>query len=97
MSGIEHLVEQHIREYESRQKHVDELIERAHGHAGDTEGSTELSDIKQQRDKLSGELEKLKRRALSDWERSEIEQAGPLGIWSALAQQLEKLVERLER
>jgi len=45
MSGIEHLVEQHIREYESRQKHVDELIERAHGgadqHVGKTPGQTD--------------------------------------------------------
>jgi hypothetical protein len=30
MTTKEHLVEQHIREYESRLKHIDELYERAH-------------------------------------------------------------------
>ena len=30
MSNIEHLIEQHVREYESRLRHIDELYQRAH-------------------------------------------------------------------
>lgn len=95
MSGIEHLVEQHIREYESRQRHVDELIERAHKGVG--KAGEELADIRQTHDKLSGELEELKARPITDWKADEIKESGPMGILYALAQKLESLVEKLEK
>ena len=36
MSNTEHLIEQHIREYESRMRHIDELYQRAHQAAAET-------------------------------------------------------------
>ncbi|MGD9000691.1 MAG: hypothetical protein PVF75_09770, partial [Granulosicoccaceae bacterium] len=96
---IEKLVDQHIREYESRRKHIDELLERASkGEAAKApEISAELADIMTKRDKLASQFEELRLKSLADWQEEGIERAGPMGIWDALAQQLEKLLERLER
>ena len=33
----------------------------------------------------------------ADWETQEIESAGPMGVWDAVAIQAEHLVERMER
>lgn len=99
MTNTERLVEQHFREYESRLKHVDELLERAHK-AAEKEPSAvseELAALKEDRDKFAAYLEELRLKSLQDWREEEIEKAGPMGIWDALAQQLEKLVERVER
>jgi predicted component of type VI protein secretion system len=99
MTGIEHLVEQHILEYESRLKHVDELLERAHK-AVEKEPSPvseELAALKEEREKFAAHLEELRLKSLQDWREEEIEKAGPMGVWDALAQQLEKLVERFEK
>ena len=43
------------------------------------------------------QLEELRLKSLANWREEEIEKAGPMGIWDALAQQIEKLVERLEK
>ena len=40
MTTKEQLIEQHIREYESRLKHIDELFERAHEAAGQPEDTS---------------------------------------------------------
>ena len=50
-----------------------------------------------EREELAGHLERMRLRSLEDWQEKEIELSGPMGIWDAVAQQLEKLVERLER
>jgi len=34
---------------------------------------------------------------LEDWKEDIIEKRGPMGIWDSVAQQLEKLVEKLEK
>jgi hypothetical protein len=39
----------------------------------------------------------MKGRDPSDWRAEEIGQAGPMGIWDALAEQLETLVEKLTK
>ncbi|MCP5015186.1 MAG: hypothetical protein GY938_07865 [Ketobacter sp.] len=49
------------------------------------------------RDKLASHIDELRLRSLDDWKKEEIEKAGPMGIWDAVAQQLEKLIERIER
>ena len=101
MHEINKLVQQHIREHELHLTHVDELLDRAHEAAakGDhpPDLSQQLTGLKQERDKLSGHLDALRSKAPEDWRTEEIEKAGPMGIWDALAQQLEKLVERIER
>ena len=99
MPHIEDLVEQHIKEHESRLKHIDELLLRARKNTDheQPESGAELEKLIAQRDELAGQLDKMRLRPGNDWNEKEIELAGPMGIWDAVAQQLEKLVERLER
>ena len=101
MKHIYQLVEEHIREHESRLTHMDELLERARNEAGerteDSETKTQLADLELKRDMLASHIDKLKLKSLDDWRKEEIDKAGPMGIWDAVAQQLEKLVERVER
>jgi len=54
-------------------------------------------ELANRRDPLAGQLDALKLRDPSDWQEEEIEKAGPMGIWDAVAEQAEKLVERLEK
>ncbi|MDH5356626.1 MAG: hypothetical protein OEY09_19445 [Gammaproteobacteria bacterium] len=97
----EQLVEQHIREYDARQKHVDELIaqakEAARDLAKDHTAKTELAQIQGQHAELLQQTEELKRMPLEHWREEMIQSAGPMAIWDMLAQQLEDLVERMER
>ena len=99
MTSTEKLVEQHILEYESRRKHIDELLEKAHaaGAAKAPEVSAELADIMAKRDELAAHLEEMRIKSLANWQEEEIEKAGPMAVWDAVAQQLEKLLERFER
>ncbi len=101
MTEITHLIEQHILEHESRRQHIDELLERVgkktRGTAVGQEISAELEGLTQERDKLVGRLDEFKQKSAEEWEKEELEKAGPMGIWDAVAQQLEKLVERIER
>lgn len=97
MTGLDRQIEQHIREYESRLRHVDELLERAHHHKPPAEVAKELEEARHEREKMAAHLDELRRKPPEHWQEEEIESAGPMGIWDAVAQQLEKLVERLER
>jgi len=98
MTNIENLVEQHVAEYESRLKHMDELTQRASGAVGaGQELDSELQALIKERDRLSNHVEQMKLRSLDDWDKEELSMAGPMGVWDAVAQQMEKLVERLER
>lgn len=100
MTDINHMMQQNVIEYESRLKHFDNLIERAHKGVGKNPEHAEIRDslerLKQERDRFSGWIEKLRLKPLGNWRVEEIEMAGPMGIWDAVGQQLEKLVERIE-
>ncbi|MGD8310751.1 MAG: hypothetical protein PVG98_15050, partial [Chromatiales bacterium] len=78
-----------------------ELLERARAAVAKTpertDVGTELAGLEQHRDALAEHVEELRRRPVEDWRKEEIEQSGPMGIWDAVAQQIERLVERLER
>jgi hypothetical protein len=97
MTKFAHLAEQHMIEFESRLKHIDELLERANEDVtGEThELASELKNLTSKREELASHVEKMRLKSLDDWEEEEIEKAGPMGVWDAVAQQLEKLVERL--
>ncbi len=101
MTATERLITQHIREYESRLRHIDELFERAHtatekfgtGHAS----KNELNQYQVQRTELTSQTDQLKRIPVSDWRKEMIKSAGPMAVWDFLAQELEDFVERHEK
>ena len=99
MADVAELVEQHIRESESRQKHTEELLARARQHIGSGPEHDEtralLERLTQEHARLSSQLRQMKGRTLDDWRKEEIALAGPMAIWDILAQDLEKLVEKL--
>jgi len=87
MTSIVHRVEQQILESEARLGRIDELLKRA-GEAPGVEG------LKQQRDQLAGQLGEMRQKTAEEWEKEELAQAGPMGVWDAVAQELEKLLEK---
>lgn len=100
MTHQDHLIEQHIRLHESHLKHIDEMLQRAHRHieAGKAppEAKSELKELKEEREKLAGDLSEMKQKEPEEWERDALTWAGPMGVWDTVAQRLEKLVERLD-
>ena len=101
MNDIASMRERHILRYESRQKHLDELLARAREHTGEgpehADVRAHLDQLTEEHGRLSDQLDALKQRDFDDWHEEEIEHAGPMAIWDALAQQAEKLVEKLEK
>lgn len=95
MTHVDELIQQRILEYEARLRHIDELVAQAHEKATESEDHTELAGIKQQREALADHIETLRRKPRENWQPSELERAGPMGLWDVVAQQLERLVERL--
>lgn len=92
MNNKEQLIEQHIKEYYSRLKHIDELAQQAAA-AEHEEHYDEWSELKAKRDKLAkclGQLEHTEPREV-------IEAAGPMAVWDMVAQQLENLVARITK
>ena len=100
MTTKEQLIEQHIREYESRLKHIDELYARAHEateHLDDDHSArAELQDIAERRGELKQKTEALKSLPASNWREETMRAAGPMAIWDIVAQKLEDFVERHE-
>ncbi|GGK56526.1 hypothetical protein [Amphritea balenae] len=90
MTKLDDLVDRHIKEYNSRLKHIDELAKQA---AALEEEShlAELAELKSERNKLADYLKELEQN------RSEktLEMTGPMYIWDVIAQRLEKLVEKI--
>lgn len=100
MTSREQLIEQHIVQYESHLRHIDEMLRRANEHvdAGKAPAGAaeELHELKGEREKLAEDLSRMKRRGPEDWENEALTRAGPMGIWDAVARRLEKLVEHLD-
>ena len=100
MTNKEHLIEQHIREYESRMKHIDELYERAHQAAADADEESEkrarLKELEAQRKLLRHTTEHIKTMPMDHWREATASNAGPMAVWDILAQKLEDFVERHE-
>ena len=100
MSTKEQLVEQHIREYQSRQLHIDELYERAHRAVekkiGEPAAQSELQNYAEQRANLQQKADEIKTIDVHNWRHDTIENAGPMALWDILAQQLESFIEKHE-
>ena len=97
MTNLSQLTEQHILEYESHLTHIDELIARVNKASIPAEVHGELTVLMEKRGALAEEIAKLKRKPLENWQQEDIPLAGlgPMVIWGIVAQQLEKMVERL--
>ncbi|RME35184.1 MAG: hypothetical protein D6786_02650 [Gammaproteobacteria bacterium] len=97
MNTIDQLVEQHIRSQDARLKRIDELLARAEAAArGDAAREAEVAELRRRRDEQAARLGEEKRRPLSDWQEQEIESAGPMAVWDALALDIENLIEAME-
>lgn len=100
MTTKEQLIEQHIREYESRLKHIDELFERAHEAAGQPEDTSrsaaELESLRAQVALLRDTHKEVKEMPIDRLRGDTIRSAGPMAIWDVLAQKLENFIERHE-
>ncbi len=92
---IDEMIRQHILEHEARLKHIDELMGQAHEKANHPDARAELSELKGKRELLASQVAELKQKPREQWHESELEKAGPMGLWDIVAQQLERLVERL--
>ncbi|MEJ2453159.1 MAG: hypothetical protein P8103_03265 [Candidatus Thiodiazotropha sp.] len=97
MTKYAQLAEQHITEYESRLKHIDELLTRAREGVSHEqhELAPELEDLTAKREALAKHLEEMRSKTFEEWQEKEIKQAGPMGVWDAVAQKLEELTEKL--
>ena len=97
-SSKEQLIDQHIREYESRMKHIDELYERAHKateHLDDEhESRSELKWFEERRSNVKDAIETM---PVKNWREETVKKAGPMAIWDIIAQQLEDFLERHEK
>ena len=89
MANIDQLAEQHIKQYESQLKHIDEVMERAHQAGTD---SAELKELAEHRVELADYIEQLKDRAPFEW----MEEGGPMVLWDVVAERIEQLVEHIE-
>ena len=100
VSHKDHLIEQRVLEYESRLKHIDELIDHAENHVESNELSSDVEDelkmIKSMRDQLADRHEYIDELSSSNWQRETIEHAGPMAIWDTVAQKIEMLIERFD-
>ena len=101
MNDIASMRERHILRFESRQKHIDDLLARAREltddgpeHANDR---AHLDELTKEHGRLGGQLDALKQKNREDWKEEEFEHDGPMAIWDVLAGQAEKLVEKLSK
>jgi predicted RNA binding protein YcfA (HicA-like mRNA interferase family) len=98
MTSSDQLAEQNVRLYQARLAHLDELLERARqgleNHPQREQHQKTLDEILKRRDELQVQLDEFKMRNPADMEEA-VEKAGLMATWEVLAQDLEKLLEKL--
>lgn len=99
MADLNTRVEQSVMAYQSRLKHLDEMLERAKSTlavipAREEEKAT-LVELQRERDKLHTLYEDLRLKSVENWREKEIEISGPMAIWDVIAQKVENLLERI--
>ncbi len=92
-----HLRSEHVSRYQARLKHLDQLLERARQAKIEAEHEEELKEIAGKREELAKYVHDMEHIDVKDWQEEEIEKSGPMGLWDSVAQQLEKLVEKIEK
>ena len=97
MATRNQLAEQHILQYESHLKHIDEMLDQANQYIESGDGSKEiieeLTELKNERDELGKYLEDVRQKSPEELENEIMRGAGPMAIWDIVAQRLEKLIE----
>ena len=97
MKGMDQLVERHIIEYDSRQRHIEEAFKDARQKAADRpEFQDKLSTLADKHGELVNDVENMKEGKVDKNAVKAIEEAGPMGIWYGLISELETLVEHME-
>ena len=98
MHSREHLIEQHILEYEARLKHIDELVDKADQNVEslDDVHLSELEEIKKIFEQLGRSANHDVLDSSEGMDHQLISKSGPMAIWDAVAQRLEKMIERFE-
>lgn len=92
MSKTEKLIEQHIKEHESRLKHIDELIQLAE-QTGDKQSIEKLDELRREQGKMGDYIEQFREKSPEQF----MESAGPMVMWELVAQRLEKLIEKIKQ
>lgn len=98
MTKANQLVQRNFYEYESNRRHVDDMT---------PQGAESNPDLKEENEEEAAQtpagnveffsgLETYKRRHPGQWPEGTFEKIGPMVVWDEVAQQLERLVERLE-
>lgn len=100
MTTKDKLVDQHIREYEARLLHLDEMLAKAEkvtAHLNDEHHlKSEIDNVHQQRSELIEKTTQFQEISVDHWREELIQAAGPMGVLDILAQRVESLVEELE-
>jgi hypothetical protein len=97
MTTREQLVNQHIREFESRQHHIDELLQQARQHAARLPFlKQDLLDIENRHGSLLCDIDEMRHGRIDVHAIQDIERAGPMGIWFGLIDELETFIERTD-
>ncbi len=94
MNNLDQHVEQQVKRYEAHLKHLDELFDKAA--ASDTAAAQDkLKTLKARRDAFAEHIEALKhgKTDITTFEEDLIAKSGPMGVWDAIALELEKLIE----
>lgn len=101
MTSRDHLVEQHILEYQARLKHVDEVIAESDGHHNadleNIESSQLLESLKLDREELDKHIREVREQKSVEAAEAMIAKISPLDIWNKIAEKLEKLAEKIDR
>lgn len=99
MTKANRLVQQHCYEFESNRRHVDDMTPRDAENCPDLKEENEesVAQASAGHGELFGGLDSYKRRHPGQWPEGNFAKIGPMAVWDTVAQQLEKLVERLDR
>lgn len=92
---------QYVNRYEANLRHIDDLLSRAKQGAAALPAQSDVhaavAKAAGDRELASNHLENIRKLSSEQVSEEMIEQAGPMGIWDAVAEDLEKLVERVEK
>lgn len=93
---VDQLVEQKIKEYESRLKDINGLVEKLETKDVENKYATELDEIKAQCSELQDSKKYIDDISTHNWQEKTIEAAGPMALLDSVAQRIEKIIEKID-